>query len=386
MENFIYSISTRAYFGRDTLQHLEHEIPRLASRILLVYGGGSIKKIGMYEEITAILKTHDIVFEELGGVQPNPRLQLVKEGIQLCREKKLTFILAVGGGSVIDCAKAIAAGVPYNGDPWDFFTGKAQVQHPLPIGTVLTIAATGSEMNGNAVITNTETTQKLAVRSDLLRPQFSILDPSLTFTVPREQTAAGVVDIYSHVLEQYFSPTPDTYVQDRISESLLHTVIKYGPIALREPTNYNARAQLMWTSSLALNGLLTYGKITDWATHAIEHKVSAVTDLTHGIGLAILTPAWMEYVSSDDPTGRLVDYANHIWGIEGRKREAVVKKGIEKTRAFFASLGMPSRLKEVGVKENQLQDMARSIVSSGEIGKFRRLNETDVYTILKNAY
>ena len=386
MENFTYAISTRVYFGRDTLHNLEHEIPKRASRILLVYGGSSLKRLGVYEDITAILHTHHIQCQELTGVQPNPRLDIVKEGIRLCRDHDLRFVLAVGGGSVIDCAKSIAAGVPYTGDPWDFFTGKAQVQQPLPVGTVLTIAGTGSEMNGNAVITNTTTQQKLAVRSDLLRPQFSILDPSLTFTVPREQTAAGVVDIFSHILEQYFSPTPDTYVQDRISESLLHTCIKYGPIALREPTNYNARAQLMWTSSLALNGLLTYGKITDWATHAIEHKVSAVTDVTHGIGLAILTPAWMEYVSRDDSAGRFISYAQRIWGVEGRKKEAVIRKGIEKTKAFFASLGMPSRLKDVGVQESQLHGMAASIVSTGDIGKFRRLNETDVYSILKNAY
>ena len=385
MENFTYAISTRVYFGRDTLHNLEHEIPKHTSRLLLVYGG-SLKRLGMYEEITAICKAQHIQYQELAGVQPNPRLETVKEGIRLCRDHDLRFVLAVGGGSVIDCAKAIAAGVPYTGDPWDFFTGKTPVHTPLPLGTVLTIAGTGSEMNGNAVITNTTTQQKLAVRSDLLRPQFSILDPSLTFTVPREQTAAGVVDIFSHILEQYFSPTPDTYVQDRISESLLRTCIKYGPIALREPTNYNARAQLMWTSSLALNGLLTYGKITDWATHAIEHKVSAVTDVTHGIGLAILTPAWMEFVSPEDPAGRFIDYAQRIWGIEGRKKEAVVKKGIEKTKAFFASLGMPSRLKDVGVQETQLCDMAASIVASGDIGKFRRLNETDVYSILKNAY
>ena len=386
MENFTYAISTRVYFGRDTLHNLEFEIPKRASRILFVYGSGSIKRLGVYEEITAILKTHHIQYQELSGVQPNPRLDTVKEGIRLCRDHDLRFVLAAGGGSVIDSVKAIAAGVPYKGDPWDFFTGNAQVHNTLPIGTVLTVAGTGSEMNGNAVITNTTSQQKLAVRSDLLRPQFSILDPSFTFTVPREQTAAGVVDIFSHILEQYFSPTPDTYVQDRISESLLYTCMKYGPIALREPNNYNARAQLMWTSSLALNGLLTYGKITDWATHAIEHKVSAVTDVTHGIGLAILTPAWMEYVSKDDPAGRFIDYAQHIWGIDGRKKEAVVKKGIEKTKAFFASLGMPSRLKDVGVQESQLRDMAASIVASGDVGKFRRLNEDNVYTILKNAY
>jgi len=386
MENFTYAISTKVYFGRDTLHHLEHELPSRSQRILFVYGGSSIKKLGMYEEITAILKTHHVDYQELAGVQPNPRIDSVKEGIRLCRDHKLQFVLAVGGGSVIDCAKAIAASTPYYGDPWDFMTGKAEVRQPLPLGTVLTVAGTGSEMNGNAVITNPATQEKKAVRSDLLRPQFSILDPSLTFTVPREQTAAGAVDIYSHILEQYFSPTPETYVQDRISESLLRTVIKYGPIALREPTNYNARAQIMWTSSLALNSLITYGKVTDWATHAIEHKVSAVTDLTHGIGLAILTPAWMEYVSSEDPAGRFVDYAQRIWGIEGRKKEAIVRKGIEKTKAFFASLGMPSRLKDVGVKESQLHDMANSIVGGGDIGKFRRLNETDVYAILKNAY
>lgn len=386
MENFKYAVSTRVYFGRDTLHNLEHEIPRYSHRILLVYGGGSIKRLGMYEEITAILKTHHITYEELPGVQPNPRLASVNDGIRLCRDHDLTFLLAVGGGSVIDCAKAIAAGVPYHGDPWDFMTGDAQVQHPLPLGTALTVAGTGSEMNGNAVITNTQTKQKLAVRSDLLRPQFSILDPSLTFTVPREQTAAGVVDIYSHILERSFSPTPETYVQDRISEALLHTVLKFGPIAMREPTNYNARAQLMWTSSLALNGLITYGKIADWATHAIEHKVSAVTDVTHGIGLAILTPVWMEYVSGEDPASRFVDYAQRIWGIEGRKKEAIVKKGIERTKAFFTSLGMPTRLKDVGVQEHQLKDMAHSIVSTSDIGKFRRLDETDVYSILKNAY
>lgn len=386
MENFTYGISTRIYFGRDALHNLEAEIPKRPTRWLLVYGGSSAKRTGVYDDVTAMLRSHDVTFRELSGVCPNPRLSSVREGVRLCRENDLQFILGIGGGSALDCAKAVAAGVPYQKDTWDLFTGKGTVEKALPVGTILTIAGTGSEMNGNAVITNTETVQKLSIRSDHVRPQFSILDPTYTFTVPRDQTAAGVVDICSHILEQYFSPTPDTFLQDRLAESLLRTVIRFGPVALREPNHYAARATLMWASSLALNGLLTYGKVTDWATHAIEHKVSAVTDVTHAVGLAILTPFWMEYVRTTDPADRFVEYAQNVWGIAGHKREAIAAKGIEKTRSFFTSLGMPTRLREVGVKEDMLEEMAASIVWAGEIGKFRRLGRQDVYEILRSAF
>jgi hypothetical protein len=307
--------------------------------------------------------------------------------VQICKKHDLGFILAVGGGSVIDCAKAVATGVFYEHDPWDLFLqGDSKITQALPLGTVLTIAGTGSEMNGNAVITNEETEQKFAIHRDVLRPRFSILDPTITFTVPREHTASGVVDIFSHVLEQYFSPTKEAFVQDRLSEALMKTVIHNGPIALEKPKDYDARAQLMWASSVALNGLLSYGKITDWATHGIEHAVSAAYDVTHGVGLAILTPFWMEYVLDDDTLWKFEEYSSNVWDTSGKKNQIIAKEGIDKTRKFFASLGMPTRLREVGVKENKLEDMARIITTFGPIGKIKRLDEKDVVSILQNAY
>ena len=291
MLDFNYAISTKIFFGKNKIEKLGEELKRYGKNILFVYGGGSIKKNGLYDSVTNIFTRNFIVYHELSGVQPNPRITSVRQGIKLCREHNIESIIAVGGGSVIDCAKTIATGVYHQGDPWEMFLlGDSTIKKALPIGTILTVAGTGSEMNGNAVISNEETEQKLAIHHDLLRPKFSILDPTYTFTVPKNQTAAGTVDIFSHILEQYFSPTKDAFVQNRLAESLLKTCIYYGPIALKEPTNYEARAQLMWTSSLALNGLLGYGKITDWATHGIEHAVSAAYDVTHGVGLAILTP------------------------------------------------------------------------------------------------
>lgn len=287
---------------------------------------------------------------------------------------------------MIDTAKTIAAGVCYDGDPWDLFLkGDSLIQNALPVGTVLTLAGSGSEMNRNAVITNEETKEKRAIHHDVLRPRFSILDPTYTFTVPPHHTAAGTVDMFSHILEQYFSPTHEAFVQDRLAESLLRTCITYGPLALKEPTNYEARAQLMWTSSLALNGLLGYGKITDWATHAIEHAISAVYDVTHGVGLAIVTPHWMEYVLSHETANKFVEYARNVWKIQGRDDYAVAKKAIQKTRSFFARCGMPETLREVGVEEEKLQELAEKTVRGKEIGKFKKLGKTDVLTILKNA-
>jgi alcohol dehydrogenase YqhD (iron-dependent ADH family) len=260
------------------------------------------------------------------------------------------------------------------------------IRDALPIGTVLTFAGTGSEMNGNAVISNKKSEQKLAIHCDFLRPRFSILDPTYTFTVSKEQTAAGAVDIFSHVLEQYFSPTLDAFLQDRLAESILKTCINYGPVVLNEPTNYNARAQLMWASSLALNGLLGYGKITDWATHGIEHAVSAMYDVTHGVGLAILTPFWMEYVFNKENMNKFVEYARNVWTVEEKNDLETAKKGIEKTREFFTNLGMPNRLRDVGVKEMRLLDMAEKTVLYGTVGKLKKLEKQDVLAILKNAY
>ena len=387
MLDFNYMVSTKVLFGKNKIERLGEELKQYGKNILFVYGGGSIKKTGLYDSVTNIFSRNSIVYHELPGVQPNPRITSVRQGIKLCREQNIECIVAVGGGSVIDCAKTIAAGFYHEGDPWDLFLlGDSTIKKALPIGTILTFAGTGSEMNGNAVISNEETEQKLAIHNDVLRPRFSILDPTYTFTVPRNQTAAGTVDIFSHILEQYFSPTKDAFVQNRVAESLLKTCIYYGPIALTEPTNYEARAQLMWTSSLALNGLLSYGRITDWATHSIEHAVSAAYDVTHGAGLAILTPYWMQYVLSEETTEKFVEYAQNVWQVKGKNDLAVARKGIEKTREFFTDLGMPKTLRDVGVQENKLEDMAEKTVLYGDVGKFKKLGKNDVLTILKNAF
>ena len=387
MLDFTYATSTKIFFGKHKIEKLGEELKSYGTKTLVVYGGGSIKKNGIYDAVISILTRNSIVYHELSGVQPNPRITSVQHGIALCREHHIDSIIAIGGGSVIDCAKTIATGVYYHGDPWEMFLkGDSTIKKALPLGTILTLAGTGSEMNGNAVISNEETEQKLAIHSDLLRPRFSILDPTYTFTVSRTQTAAATVDIMSHSLEQYFSPTKNAFVQNRIAESLLKTCIYYGPIALREPTNYEARAQLMWTSSLALNGLLSYGKISDWATHSIEHAVSAAYDVTHGVGLAILTPFWMDYVLEQNTVDQFREYAHNVWGIEEGNPLVAAKKGIEKTREFFTQLGMPTTLREVGVKENKLEDMAATTVTFGDVGKVKKLGKDDVLAILKKAF
>ncbi|HAG44342.1 MAG TPA: NADH-dependent alcohol dehydrogenase, partial [Clostridium sp.] len=300
MLNFVYSIPTEIFFGEGKIKVLGKEIKKYGNKVLLVYGGGSIKKTGLYDKITNILKENNIDFVELAGVEPNPRITSVREGIKLCRENNVDFILAIGGGSVIDCSKFIAGGYYYDGDPWDFFIGKGNVTKALPLASILTLAATGSEMNRGGVISNLETNQKLATGHPTLSPKFSILDPTYTYTVPKNQTAAGAVDIMSHIFEVYFTPTKTAFLQNRMAEALLKTVFHYGPIAFNEPENYEARANLMWASSLAINGLLSYGKDTNWSVHDMEHELSAFYDITHGVGLGILTPVWMEYILNDD--------------------------------------------------------------------------------------
>jgi alcohol dehydrogenase YqhD (iron-dependent ADH family) len=386
MNDFTYAISTKVLFGKNKIEQLTEEIEKYADTVLFVFGQGSIKKLGIYDFVTAMLQKSDIDFVELSGVQPNPRIESVRTGIQLCKDHEVDLILAAGGGSTIDCAKTIAAGVYYDGDPWDLFIkGDSLIRDALPIGVILTAAGSGSEMNGNAVITNSETKQKYAIHHDLLRPKFSIQDPTYTFTVPKMQTAAGIVDIFSHILEQYFSPTKDSFVQDRLAEGMLSTCLKYGPIALQKPTDYEARAQLMWTSSLALNGILSYGKTTDWATHGIEHALSAAYDVTHGVGLAVLTPAWMQYIQDAQTQDRLLHYACNVWGLSGTT-DSTAQQGITKTKEFFTSLGMPESLHELGVNQQSLQDMAKIATMFGPIGKFKKLTTSDVLAILKNAY
>lgn len=389
MKNFEYNISTRVLFGKGKVNKVGEEAKKYTDKVLLVYGKGSVKKSGLFDLVVNKLKEANIHIYELPNVDPNPRIDSVYKGAQLCREEGIGLIIALGGGSVIDCSKAIAAQVKYCGDVWQdlYVDGKLhQLKSALPIATILTLAATGSEMNGNSVISNMHTNQKLSIGSDLLRPVFSILDPEYTFSVNKYQTAAGVVDIMSHLFEQYFSPDHEGFLQNRMMEALLKTVIEYGPIAYEEPTNYEARANLMWSSSLALNGMVTYGKLsTDWATHGMEHELSAFYDITHGVGLGILTPYWMEYVLSEETVHRFVEYGRNVWKIHGDNKMEIAHKAIEKTREFFNSLNIPSRFSEVGIDESKLEKMAEQAVMFGAIGSMKKLYKEDVLAIYKMA-
>ncbi|MGH4140779.1 iron-containing alcohol dehydrogenase [Clostridium sp.] len=384
MKNFNYSIPTKIFFGKNQIDVLGSEIKKYGSKVLLVYGGGSIKKSGLYDEITEIFKTNDISYWELSGVEPNPRLTSVRKGVQICRDNEIDIILAVGGGSSIDCAKVIAAGYYYEGDAWDIVLDPRKIKKVLPLATVLTLAATGSEMDAGAVITNFDTKEKLATGHQDMAPKFSILDPTYTYTVPERQTAAGTADITSHIFEVYFSSTKEAFLQNRMAEAMLKTCINYGPIALKDPENYEARSNLMWTSSLAINGLLSYGKETEWSVHAMEHELSAYYDITHGVGLAILTPHWMKYILSDSTLDKFVEYGVNVWDIdESGDKYAIANEAIEKTREYYNSLGIPSSLSEVGISEDKLEEMAKQATRNGNLGNFRVLEAQDVLNIFR---
>ena len=385
MLNFTHHIPTIVYFGKGQVQALESELKKRAKSILIVTGQGSVKKHGIFDDVIREVKKANVPYVELSGIKPNPRLKSVYHGIEICKKESVDFILAVGGGSVIDASKAIAAGVKYNGDVWDFFVEGVKPTDALPVGTVLTLAATGSEMNENTVITKEDTKRKLAFGSPVTRPVFSILDPEYTYTVNKYHTAAGVVDIMVHVFEQYFSHTPATDVQDRIAEGLLKVCIKYGPIVCEKPHNYDARANILWAGSLALNDLIGEGKQEDWASHAIEHELSAIYDISHGAGLAIVSPSWMKHVLSKNTLERFVEYGINVWGIEKNKKAPdIADEAIDRTKKFFKSLGMPTTLKEANISDEHFEKMAKSALEDwGQIGSFKKLTAENIVEILK---
>ncbi|MEH7384829.1 iron-containing alcohol dehydrogenase [Bacillus sp. JJ1521] len=384
MENFTYYNPTKLIFGKGQLQELKNEIPQYGKKVLLVYGGGSIKRNGLYDQVIALLNEIGVEVHELPGVEPNPRLSTVRKGIDICRNEGIEFILAVGGGSVIDCTKAIAAGAKYDGDVWDFMARKAVASDALPLGTVLTIAATGSEMNSGSVITNWETNEKYGWGSPAVFPKFSILDPVNTFTLPKDQTVYGMVDMMSHVLEHYFHRVPNTLTQDQWCESILRTVIETAPKLINDLENYDYRSTIMLNGTLALNRMLNMGYSGDWATHNIEHAVSAVYDIPHGGGLAILFPNWMKHVL-DENVGRFKQLAVRVFDvdIEGKTDREVALEGIEKLREFWNSIGAPSKLADYGIGEENLELMAEKTVVYGEFGRFKVLNKQDSLEILK---
>ncbi|SDX11409.1 hypothetical protein SAMN05444487_11089 [Marininema mesophilum] len=387
MDTFTYHNPTRLVFGKGTLSKLKEEIPSDAKRILLVYGGGSIKRSGLYDQILSILKEMDRDVFELAGVEPNPRLTTVKRGVDLCRQEEIDLILAVGGGSVIDCTKAIAVGALYDGDVWDIITKKATADKALPFGTVLTLAATGSEMNSGSVITNWDTQQKAPWSSPVSYPRFSILDPSNTFSVPLDQTIYGIVDMMSHVLEQYFNHSPNTPLLDRFGESILNTVIETAPKMIKDLENYELRETLLYAGTMALNGTLSMGVVGDWSTHHIEHAVSAVYDIPHGGGLAILFPHWIRHTIDADPS-RAAKLAVHVFGVDptGKSEREVGLEGVDRLREFWTSIGAPSRLADYNIDDSKLELMVeRTLLTAKEFGHFKKLAKEDVYSILKAA-
>lgn len=383
MENFIYRNPTKLIFGKDQLRVLQQEVPT-AKKVLLVYGGGSIKKSGLYDRVLSELAAIDAEVFELGGVEPNPRLATVQKGVDICKAENIDFVLAVGGGSVIDCTKAIVAGAKYDGNPWDIVTRKTIVQEALPFGTVLTLAATGSEMNGSSVITNWETNEKLGWGSPHVYPQFSILDPVHTFSVPKNQTIYGIVDMMSHVFEQYFHPTAHTPLQDRFCESLLVTVMETAPKLLADLEHYEHRATILYAGTIALNGSLGVGYRGDWASHNIEHAVSAVYDIPHGGGLAILFPNWMKHVLPEN-VERFKQFATRVFNVDaqGKTDKEVALEGIAALQAFWESIGAPTRLADYDIDDTQVEVMADKAMFNGNFGKFKVLNREDVLAILR---
>ena len=382
MNNFTFHIPTDIRFGKDQVECLPEELSKYGRRVLLVYGGGSIKRNGIYDKLIDLLSDFEV--SELSGIEPNPKLSSVEKGAAICKEKDIQVILAVGGGSTIDASKHIAAAACYDGKPWDLVKDRSLVKKALPVAVVLTICATGSEMNSGAVISNEATHEKLELNTPLLYPRLSICDPTYLYTLPAKQTAAGSVDILSHVMEQYFQPNDEAYITDVLSEAVMKTVIKYAKLAIDEPQNYEARSNLMWASTVGLNHLLTVGKGGAWSVHPIEHVLSAYYDITHGVGLAILTPAWMEYVLSEKTMPRFARFAREVFGIEEADDKKAAVLGIKAVKEFNKSLGMPDSLLEVGISDEKFDEMAAEAVRTSNISTraYVKLDAADVKKIL----
>ncbi|WP_416151733.1 iron-containing alcohol dehydrogenase [Salipaludibacillus sp. HK11] len=385
MESFIYQNPTRLIFGQDQVnKQLVDQLKPFGKKVLLVYGGGSIKRNGLYNEVITLLSENGFVVSELDGVEPNPRLSSVQRGVEICNSNKIDVVLAVGGGSVIDCTKAIVAGAKYDGDVWDLVIKKETPKDALPFGTILTLAATGSEMNAGSVITNWETREKHGWGSPLVFPKFSILDPKNTLSVPKDHTIYGIVDMMTHVLEQYFHQQENTPLQERLCEAVLHTVIEAGPKLVNNLDDVEKRETILYSGTVALNGTLQMGTRGDWASHNIEHAVSAVYDIPHAGGLAILFPQWLRYHAKLGEK-KLVQLATRVWGVDpdGKTNEQIAKEGIEKLEEFWRGLGAPSKLADYKIDDSQLEVIADKAMINGSFGNFNKLNKEDVLAILR---
>ncbi len=361
MLNFVFHSPTKFVFGKGEENNVGSYLhPYTPQKVLVVYGGRSAERSGLLGRVYASLKQAGLPYVSLSGVQPNPRYELAQEGIALCKREQVDFVLAIGGGSVIDTAKCIAAGALYDGDPWkDFFIDKKTAQAALPVACILTIAAAGSEGSWDAVITHEAQGLKEMMRSEAIRPVLSILNPELTMTLPAYQTACGVTDMFVHITERYFTNTRDVDITDELAEALMRTILKYGIVCVKEPDNYNARAQIMWAGMLAHNNICGVDREQDWASHHIQHRIGAKYDSAHGAGLATIFPAWAQYVYKHD-VPRFVRFATKVMGVDNDvfHPEEVALEGIRRIKAYFASLGMPTSLSELGVKDEDIKELA----------------------------
>lgn len=384
MQNFTYDIGTKVHFGKDALDYIGEEVKKYTDKILLTYGGGSIKKNGVYDKVIKELKEANIEVFELAGIEPNPRIDSVREGVRIIKENNIGAILAVGGGSTIDASKFMAAGACADFDPWEFISEQKPMSPAIPLLSVLTMAATGSEMDCGGVITNPETREKLSSGHPDTRPKVSFLNPEITYSVPKFQTAAGAADILSHIFETYFNVDDTMYMLDRIMESLIKTVINYGPKALANPEDYEARSNLMWASSWAINDFIAHSSKAGWTVHPIEHELSAFYDITHGLGLAILTPRWMEYVLNEKTAHRFYELGVNVFDIDKNLSEMEVAKiTIEKVKDFlFKDLGLDSNLRKIGIDETHFDEMSKKACGkNGSIKGFIELTPADVKKI-----
>ena len=389
MENFNFYSPTEFVFGKDRENECGEYVRKYGgSKVLIHYGGGSVVRSGLLDRVKTSLDKEGIPYVELGGVKPNPRSGLVYEGIELCRKENVDFLLAVGGGSTIDSSKAIAAGTIYDGDFWDFYSGKKYIEKALPVGTVLTIAAAGSEGSSSTVITKEEGMLKRGTNSDAVRPKFSILNPALTQTLPPYQTASGITDIMAHLYERYLTNSKEVEVTDRLIEALLLTMIHEGPRVIEDPNNYDVRANIMWAGMMAHNNSCGVGRSQDWSSHALEHELSALYDCAHGAGLAVTMPAMFTYVMNHDVL-RFAQVAVRVWGcqMDFAHPEVTAKEGIDKLRSFLISIGMPEDLESLGAREEDIPTLVKMLCRSegrnGKIHGFVTLDEEDCTKIYK---
>ncbi len=386
MKNFTLCTPTKIIFGRDVEKKLGKEAANYGKKVLVIHGSDRVKTIGLLDKLYSSLEAEGITSVTLGGVLPNPRLNLVQEGIKICKEQDIDLLLAVGGGSVTDTAKAIALGAKYDGDVWDIFTRKAKPVSALPVAALITIAGSGSEYSNDVVVTNEKTGDKLPLGSELVRPAFALLNPELTMTLPAYNTASGCADIMMHAIERYFTNFKNVDLTDRLIEGLLLTMLANSPRVLEDLSNYDARAEIMWASSLAHNGLLGTGRRGDFSSHLLGHELSAKFDTEHGASLTIVCPAWMKYVYKND-IALFAKFAVRVMGVEYNydNPEETALLGIEKLKSFFSELGLPTSLTEIDVKEEDIEGMVEKCMRHGGIGNFVKLGEEDIRAIYKLA-